>query len=498
MTAVKLRQLIQHIPDIEIKGSKDIVISSIANHSQAVSPGSIFVARRGKVFDANAFVPEAVLAGAVCVVSDTFDPSLKGITQIITPHVEKVEAALAHAFWGYPSESLPVIGITGTSGKTTTSYLIRHILESSSFPCGIIGTIEYAYGAVQYDAKRTSPDALTIIKLLSKMKQAGMKACVMEVTSHACMQKRVEGVHFQGGIFTNLTHEHLDYHGTMDQYALAKQLFFKQLEQEGSHIHRAPFAVVNKDDTYAPVMIAGFSGQTITCSLLDSKADFFAHDISFTNEKMRFVLSTNEKSYPVETYLVGRFNVMNIISALAMTSMLGLDLGKAISSLLTFMGAPGRLERVPNSLGISVVVDFAHKEDALRKILLTLREMTKGKIITVFGCGGDRDRSKRPLMAKAAEEFSDVVIVTLDNPRSEDPQEILREICAGFRSTGWSVISDRKEAIFKACSLAQPGDVVLLAGKGHEKYQIFHDVKVPFDDRQVAIEACSLIANSLK
>ena len=495
---MKLRQLIQQIPDIEVKGSKDITISSIANHSQAVGPGSIFIARRGKVFDANRFVPEAVSAGAVCIVSDTFDPSLKGITQIITPEIARVEAALAHAFWEDPSQSLPVIGITGTSGKTTTSYLIRHMLESLQKPCGIIGTIEYAYGSTQREATHTSPDAVTIIKLLAQMKQAGMKACVMEVTSHACMQKRVEGIHFQGGIYTNLSHEHLDYHGTMQEYALAKQLFFKQLDQQGSSIYRAPFAVVNKDDAYAQMMIDGFKGEVSTFSIEDPTADFFADSISFTHDNMTFQLRAFGRSYPVTTHLVGRFNVLNILSSLSMVSMLGLNVEKAIASLQTFLGAPGRLERVLNQLGISVLVDFAHKEDALRKILLSLRETTKGRILTVFGCGGDRDRTKRPLMAKAAQELSDAVIVTLDNPRSEDPDEILNEICRGFTSAEkWSCIKDRREAIFKACCLARPGDVVLLAGKGHEKYQLFHDGKVPFDDREVAAKACFEIANSL-
>lgn len=493
MTAVKLRQLVQQIPDIEVKGNKDVSILSISNHSQAVSPGSIFVARRGKVFDANAFVPEAVRAGAVCIVSDTFDPSLKGIAQIITPHIEQTEASLAHAFWGNPSQAIPVIGITGTSGKTTTSYLIRHILTTLDVPCGVIGSIEYAYGSTQYEAKRTSPDSLTIIKLLAKMNQAGMKACVMEVTSHACMQKRVYGVHFQGGIFTNLTHEHLDYHGTMQEYAAAKKLFFQQLEREGSSILRKPFTVVNKDDSYAPFMLEGCTEEPFFCSMHDPKADFFADNISFTHEKMAFTLKTHGCVYPIETNLIGRFNVMNILSALATVQAMGLSLAEAIHALSTFMGAPGRLERVPNSLGFSVVVDFAHKEDALRKILLTLRETTKGKIITMFGCGGDRDRAKRPLMARAAEEFSDHVIVTLDNPRSEDPEEIIKEICVGFQKKNWQVISNRKEAIYAACGMAQPGDVVLLAGKGHEKVQIFHDSTLPFDDRLVAAEACEYI-----
>lgn len=496
MVAVKLKQLIQQIKDVEIRGSKDVDILQIVNNSKAVGPGSMFIAKRGTTFDGNMFVPEAVRAGASCIVSDTFDPSLKSVTQLVTKNVAMTEIALAHAFWQNPSLTLPVLGITGTSGKTTISYLLRHLLQSLGLPCGLMGTIEYAYGEVQYEASRTTPDILTVVKMLSHMKQAKMKACVMEVTSHACMQKRVGGVHFQGGIFTNLSHDHLDYHMTMDEYAKAKKLFFQQLEKEGSHIVTAPFAVVNRDDPVSAFMVKDFSGPVFSYSLQDPSADFFADNVSFSDTKMTFTMHALGKKYLLETYLVGRFNVMNILASMATLFAMKLDVVEGIRGLSTFYGAPGRLQRVPNDLGITVVVDYSHKEDALQKVLTTLKEVTRGNIITLFGCGGDRDRAKRPRMAAIAERFSEKVVVTSDNPRSEDPRAIISEICSGFETKNWTAIEDRKEAIFHACTCAKPGDVVLLAGKGHEKTQSFAKETVPFDDQAVVFQVCQMLANT--
>lgn len=489
MTTMKLKHLLMNVPHGEVKGNKDLLISGIANHSQAVGPGFVFIAKRGKVFDANAFVPEALRSGAVCIVSDTFDPSLKGITQVITQDVEQTEATLAHAFWGNPTRTLDVIGVTGTSGKTTTSYLIRHIFDATDKPCGLIGSIEYAYGSVHYEAKKTTPDSVFLAKLFAKMKHSEMTSCVMEVSSHACTQKRVEGIFFQGGIFTNLSHEHLDYHHTMEEYAKAKKLFFDQLSSQ-----KESFAVVNKDDSWHSYMIQHFPHRVVTYSLCDRSADFFAHTISFTHEKMSFTIDAFGASYRMETFLIGRYNVMNIVASLAATYASGISLDAGVKAISSFLGVPGRLERVPNKLGITVVVDFAHKKDALRKALLALKEATSGKIITLFGCGGDRDRLKRPLMAQIAEELSDSVIVTTDNPRSEDPKEIMKEICQGFSKKGWMSIEDRREAIKKACSLASKEDIVLIAGKGHEKVQIFHQHTMPFDDVQEVKEACEEIA----
>jgi UDP-N-acetylmuramoyl-L-alanyl-D-glutamate--2,6-diaminopimelate ligase len=489
MAALQLKQLLSTIPNVEVRGNKDIMISGVANNSQAVGPGFIFIAKRGRVFDANAFVPEAMRAGAVCIVSDTFDPSLKGMTQIITPQVEVIEAVLVHAFWGNPTRDLSVIGITGTSGKTTIAYLLRHIFEKANEPCGLIGSIEYAYGSVQYEAKRTTPDIVTLVKLFAKMKQAGMKRCVMEVTSHACSQKRVEGILFQGGIYTNLSHDHLDYHTTMEEYAKAKKLFFEQLS-----CNKGSFAVVNQDDPWHSFMIHNRASPVLTYSMKNPQADFFAHSVSFSNEKMVCTIEAFQKSYRLETFLIGRYNVMNILAAIAAAYASGIAIETSLEALKSFLGAPGRLERVPNDLDITAVVDFSHKEDALRNALRTLREVTNGSIITVFGCGGDRDKLKRPLMARAAEELSDSVIVTLDNPRSENPKDIISEICKGFQTNKWIAIEDRRQAIERACEMAKPQDVVLIAGKGHEKVQIFHQQTFPFDDRQEVQKACSTIA----
>ena len=489
MTSIKLKQLLPLIPDAEVKGNKDITICGVANHSQAVGPGFIFIARRGKVFDANAFVPEAIRSGAACIVSDTFDPSLKGVTQIITSQMEEVEAALSHGFWGHPTKELSVIGITGTSGKTTTSYLLRHILAHGNRPCGLIGTIEYAYGAVQQEAKRTTPDVVSLVKLFAKMKQAGMRACVMEVASHACVQRRIEGIHFQGGIFTNLSHEHLDYHKTMDEYARAKKRFFDQLG-----MGNGSFAVVNKDDPYHALMVQDFHNEVFSYSIEDPKAHLYAHSFTSSPDKMTCTLDVFQKPYHFETRLLGRYNIMNSMAALAAAYAVGVPIEVGLEAMTSFLGAPGRLEKVPNALGITAVVDYSHKENALRNVLQALRDLKPRKIITVFGCGGDRDRLKRPLMARAAEEYSDWVIVTSDNPRSEEPKEIIKEICIGFQGTNWNVVESRRDAIESALRMASKEDIVLIAGKGHEKGQIFQQVTYPFDDVEETRCACERIA----
>ena len=481
----KLKRLIKDLPHIDVIGSKEIEVTGITSNSKLVAPGSLFIARRGAAFDGNRFIPEAVASGAVAIVSDVFDPSLT-ITQLITPDVAAMEAYLAAAFWQNPSKELTLVAITGTSGKTTTSYIVHHLFSHFHIRSGLIGTVAYIAGAHRYEAPNTTPDIITNQRLLGEIVKAGDTACVMEVSSHALTQGRVAGIAFDTAIFTNLTHEHLDYHKTMDAYAQAKNILFRSLTADGK---KDPIAILNGQDPWSAHVSSGTSARTFTYAIDDS-ADVVASHLRLGPHSTTFDLSFGGKQAAVISPLVGRYNVANAVAAAASFLARGYPLGEVAQGLATVTPPPGRLERVDNALGLAIYVDYAHKEDALRKVLPALRESTQGRLITVFGCGGDRDREKRPLMARAVEELSDIAIVTTDNPRSEDPLRIIDEICKGFTSSNYIVVPDRKEAIHKALYIATPKDVVLIAGKGHEKYQIFAHGTVPFDDCQVAAEWC--------
>ena len=493
---MKIKQLIKDVANITVKGSKDIEISGITSNSKMVSPGNLFVARRGAVSDGNAFIPEALQSGAVAVLTDIFDPSLRDVVQIITPFVIDVEAELAANYFKQPSQELFMVGVTGTSGKTTTTYAIRHILECAKIRSGLIGTIEYIAGDARYPATRTTPDVVANQKMLREMVRAGCQACVMEVTSHALEQKRVAHIEFDIAVFTNLTHEHLDYHLSMEGYAQAKQKLFKTLKSaDSSKKARLPkVAIFNADSPWHEKMKEGCPARIFTFAI-ENEADLKAVDITFSSEGSRFtVVYQNER---VEFFwpLVGRFNVYNALSVISVGLAKGLLLSEIKEYLSSFESTPGRLERVNNPLDLNIYVDYAHKVDALKNVLVTLRECTKGKIITVFGCGGDRDREKRPKMGHAAELLSDIVIVTSDNPRSENPQAIADEIIAGFQNPKQHTVElDRKKAIEMAIDAATNNDIVLIAGKGHETKQYFHHHTIDFDDRLMAYEYCTIKA----
>jgi UDP-N-acetylmuramoyl-L-alanyl-D-glutamate--2,6-diaminopimelate ligase len=486
----KLKKLLKDIPTIDVLGSKEIEITSISSNSKLVAPGSLFIARRGDVFDGNRFVPEAIASGAVAILSDVFDPSL-GITQLITPDVAAMEACIAAAFWQHPSKELTLVAITGTSGKTTTSYIAHHLFSHFGIRSGLIGTVAYIAGTRRYEAPNTTPDVVTNHRLLGEIVKAGDTACVMEVSSHALSQNRVAGVSFDTAIFTNLTHEHLDYHKTMDTYAQAKNILFRSLGSDGK---KDPVAILNAQDPWSAQVSKGTCARIITYAI-DAPADIVASRLRLGPHLTAFDMSYAGQTTAVISPLVGRFNVANAIAAAASFLARGYPLAEVAHGLATIVSPPGRLERVANAIGLTIYVDYAHKEDALRKVLPALRESTQGRLITVFGCGGDRDREKRPLMARAVEELSDIAIVTTDNPRSEDPLSIIEEICKGFTDSKYIVIPDRKEAIHTAVRIATPQDVILIAGKGHEKYQIFAHGTVPFDDCQMAAECC-VMSNS--
>jgi UDP-N-acetylmuramoyl-L-alanyl-D-glutamate--2,6-diaminopimelate ligase len=481
---MKLKQLIKKLPGVVVKGSKEIEIKGISANSGSVLPGDLFVAKQGITHHGARFASDAVAAGAVAVLSDLHDPFLEGVVQLITSDVDMAEAHLAARLFNTPQNQLFLLGITGTSGKTTTSYLCKHLLEKMGGKCGLIGTVEWIDGKHKLVPTHTTPDLITNYKLLHEMVKNGCSAVVMEVASHALAQKRVHSLDFGAAIFTNLSPEHLDYHKTMEAYASEKAKLFTSLKPD-------KVAIINADDPWSKRVVQECTAPILTYGI-DEEADVRATNLLLTSKGILCTITHAGAQVRFSCGLIGRFNVYNCLAAFAFGISRGLGLETISSMLLTVKNVPGRLERVPNKKGISIFVDYAHKPDALRSVLQTLSEMKKGKIITVFGCGGNRDPFKRPQMAAFAEQFSDQVIVTSDNPRGEDPQTIIEAILGGFKTACKVIVeSDRRKAIWRAIESAKEGDIVLIAGKGHEKYQIFAHQTLPFDDVQVASEAAA-------
>jgi UDP-N-acetylmuramoyl-L-alanyl-D-glutamate--2,6-diaminopimelate ligase len=488
---MKLKKLLKDIPIQEVKGSKDVEITGLCANSKVVAPGNLFVAKKGRVDDGSQYIREAVAAGATAVLTDIFDPSLRNVTQVIHPNVPAIESLLAAHYYQFPSRELFMVGITGTNGKTTTSFLIKHLLDELKKPCGLIGTIEYIIGKHRYQATRTTPDVVSNHKMLREMVLQGCQSAVMEVTSHALDQGRAQNIEFDIAVFSNLTLDHLDYHLTMENYCQAKQKLFKELNpQPAKHGKTFPkTAVVNIDSPWHMKMLQDCQAKVLTYGF-DPRADVRASHVQLSASGTRFIVSYKGEDVECQSPLVGRYNVYNCLAALCVGLLRQEPLVKLAIILSSFPAVPGRLQQVKNDLGLKIFVDFAHSDDALTNVLECLQEFKKGRILTVFGCGGDRDHSKRPKMAKAAEELSDFCIVTSDNPRSESPQKICQEITQGFSKENWIIEIDRREAIKKAIDWATPEDIILIAGKGHETCQIFAHKTVEFDDRKIAAELC--------
>lgn len=487
---MKLKKLFKNIQQAQIKSSRDISITGISTNSKLVVPGNLFIARRGQSFDGATFIPEALSAGACAVLTDLYDPSLKQAVQVIHPNVASIEAQVAAEYYQHPAEELFMVGITGTNGKTTTSFIVRYLLDQFRGPCGLIGTIEYIVGSQRYQATRTTPEAATNHKMLREMCMHGCQSAIMEVTSHALVQGRVDMIAYDVAVFTNLTLDHLDYHQTMDEYCLAKNILFRQLGKEGSRKQFPRWAVVNYDDPWTPKMVEGCQSEILTYGLGEG-ADLRALEIALERTGTRAKVVYQGVSYDCFWPLAGRFNVYNCLAGMAVGLIKGVPMVDLIEKMKKLPPVRGRLEPVTNELGKRIYVDFAHSDDALKNVLETLNEVKKGRIITVFGCGGDRDRSKRPKMAAICEAYSDISIVTSDNPRSENPQKICEEIVSGFKHTkSYLVEVDRRLAIKQAIELCGPQDIVLIAGKGHETTQIFAHQTIKFDDVEVARTIC--------
>jgi UDP-N-acetylmuramoyl-L-alanyl-D-glutamate--2,6-diaminopimelate ligase len=452
----------------------------------------VFVALKGLRADGTAYATDAIGSGAIAVISEDPPPAGLTVSWLRVPDARLALAALAAEFYGRPSEQLTLVGITGTNGKTTTSYLLAAIFEAAGVKCGRIGTVGYRIGTKEYDAARTTPEAPELQRLLRDMVAQGCGACVMEVSSHALVLRRADHLRFAAGIFTNLTRDHLDFHGDMETYFAAKRRLFELLP-EGA------VAVTNVDDPRGS-QFAAAARRPVTYAI-DTAADVTPGPIAFSLDGLRFDLRTPRGALHIDSPLVGRPNAYNIVAAAATAMALDLPFSAIETGIRTLATVPGRFQvvSVPGD-EVRVVVDYAHTDDALKNLLETARPLAGGRLITVFGCGGDRDTTKRPLMGAVAARLSDVVVVTSDNPRSETPEQIIEEIKRGIVLPADRVgpkgqppkrpqclsIPDRRAAIERAVKDARPGDLVLIAGKGHEKYQEIGDRRLPFDDVEVA------------
>ncbi len=478
---MKLKALVHNIPDVVVKGSKEISITGMTAHSRQVAPGNLFIAKRGKSADGLRFIPEAVAAGAIAIACDIYDPFLQGVVQIIHPNIAALEPLLAKRYFVSSSSPFSRFGITGTNGKTTTSYLIRHLIEDKEELCGLIGTLEWLVGGRCFPSLQTTPDVITNHRLLYEMQLAGCRSAVMEVSSHGLDQGRVQEIDFDVAVFTNLTRDHLDYHKTVHEYLAAKAKLFTGLK-------KSAVAVVNSDDPFTDAVLQECKAQPLFYGL-GEKASVRAKNIRFSAEGAVFEMDYEGRSFQCKSPLIGRHNLYNCLAALSVCLSQGRPLEDLVLRLQSFPGVAGRMERVKNTLGLHVFVDYAHTEDALRNVLLSLQEIKKGRILTVFGCGGDRDSGKRPAMGAVAAQLSDEVFITSDNPRTEDPCKIIQEILVGIQKPV-HVQPDRKKAIEEAIFCAHSGDIILIAGKGHETQQIYSHQVCPFDDRLIAHEAC--------
>lgn len=474
---MKLRALLEGVPWTGWDGPEDAEVGGIAYQADAVKAGDVFCTWAGTSADGHAHAPRAVERGAAALVVERGVLPGRAIPVVRVPSGRRALAGLAANFHGHPAGSLAMAGITGTNGKTSTAFLLHHLLECMGRRCGLIGTIRHQSGRDILPSTRTTPEALDLQALLARMRDDGCRAAVMEVSSHALDQGRAEGIAYRVAVFTNLTRDHLDYHGTMERYFSAKSLLFTGL-RPGSH------AVVNVGDEWGRRLLGLLpAGVEARPYAVGGGADSTALDLRVDAGGLSFVWQRPGGSHALTAPWIGAFNAANILAAAEAACALGADPGDVVRWIAQAPPVPGRMERVGSDLPFTVLVDYAHTDDALRNVLTTLRPLTGGRLRVLAGCGGDRDRTKRPLMARAVEELADECVFTADNPRSEDPGGILEEMLAGVADRSKvRVIPDRAEAIDHLIATARPGDVVVLAGKGHETTQEIAGVKHPFSD----------------
>ncbi len=476
------------LKDLGITGNfENREVTLITDNSAKICEGCIFVCIEGRRFDGHTKAAEALEKGAAAVVVQK-DMGLKN--QILVENTRSAYAKICAAFFGHPERNLKIIGVTGTNGKTTSCFIIKSVLDKLGYKTGLLGTVKNIVGDKEYPAVLTTPDCYDLFGLYAEMVDYGCEYCVMEVSSQALDQRRVDGVHFDAAIFTNLTQDHLDYHGSFENYKAAKRMLF-----ENSDI-----AILNIDDEAAWEMLEGTNCKALTCSVENNNCDYSAKNIRNDASGVKYELVSNSNIGRVKFRVPGKFSVYNSMSAAVCLVELGMDFKAVLDALAECIGIPGRMEVVPTETPYTVIIDYAHTPDGLENVLNCVREITEGRVITVFGCGGDRDKTKRPIMGEIATKLSDVAVVTSDNPRSEDPESIIEDITAGIGKHNSKVIvdSDRKSAIKKALETAKAGDIVILAGKGQETYQILESGKIHFDEREVVAEILSEKAGDKK
>ncbi|MEW5322562.1 UDP-N-acetylmuramoyl-L-alanyl-D-glutamate--2,6-diaminopimelate ligase [Geobacillus thermoleovorans] len=484
---MKLLTLLSHLPGFWVHDGGNPDIAALEMDSRRVVPGSLFFCLKGFTVDGHDFAEEAVARGAAAVVAER--PLSVDVPVVLVPDSRRAMAILADAFYGRPTHRLHLIGVTGTNGKTTTTSIMEQIARKAGKKTGLIGTVHIKVGDRSYRAANTTPESLILQRTFKQMVDEGVEFVAMEVSSHALHQGRVHGCDYDVAVFTNLTQDHLDYHGTMEEYRNAKGLLFAQLGNRYDE-RRPKFAVLNHDDPVSQYYKHMTAAPIVTYGMKE-KSDVMAEQIRMTSGGMAFRLCTPHGSTAIETKLVGSFNVYNILAAAAACLASGFSLETIAAALADVEPVPGRFEMVDEGQNFTIIVDYAHTPDSLENALRTVRQFAKRNVYVVIGCGGDRDRSKRPIMAQVAVRYADVAIFTSDNPRSEDPKQILHDMEAGVSAGAgtYVTIPDREEAIRYAIGQAQEGDVVLIAGKGHETYQIIGDDVIDFDDRAVARRA---------
>lgn len=484
----KLRDILYGVSLKQVSGSTDLEVSGICFDSRKAEPGVLFVAVQGTVSDGHQFIEQVIAQGATAIVCQTLPSGLhENVNYFEVENSAKALGIIAANYFEHPSSKLKLVGVTGTNGKTTVATLLFQLFKDLGYKTGLLSTVQNQISDLVIPATHTTPDPIALNSLLNDMVNSGCDYCFMEVSSHALAQHRIEGLSFAGGVFTNLTHDHLDFHGTFDSYLKAKKTFFDGLDNKA-------FALTNIDDKNGMVMLQNTRAYKKTYGLKNI-ADYKAKII----ENHFSGLLLNIDGEEVWFKMVGSFNAYNLLAVYATALLLDQDRTKVLTSLSRLSGAEGRFDYMISPAGIIGIVDYAHTPDAVQNVLSTIQDIRKGteQVITVIGCGGDRDKAKRPVMAQVACDWSSKVILTSDNPRSESPEQIIRDMEAGVMPQNKKKtlsITDRKEAIRTACHLAKPGDIILVAGKGHEKYQDTGGVKLPFDDKMILTELLNLMS----
>ena len=504
---MQLAQLIEGLQVTKVHGTLTGDIKNISHNSKKTGCDGLFVALKGSQVNGHDYIPEAIASGATALIVEEDTPVDKDVPVITVPDTRVALATVADCFYQHPSRALTVTGITGTNGKTTISYLLESILKVAGYHPGVIGTIEYRFGKQHYAAPNTTPNALDLHMIMKEMCDAGTSHLILEVSSHALEQHRVEAIHFDVAVFSNLSAEHLDYHGTMERYGKAKELLFTHYINHSTK--EKTFAVINDDDPLGKILCTRTKAHLLRYGSTEG-IEITVKDTALTNDGLSCLVNTPQGDLELTASLIGRFNVANILAAVGAAMAQDISLESIRKGINRLRSIPGRLERIPNAMGLTILVDYAHTSDALEHVLITLRDLHPRRLITVFGCGGDRDKTKRGPMGATATCRSDLAIITSDNPRTEDPHDIIEQITAGIDHSittchdlhdvtdtdqlhGYAIIADRREAIRTAVNLTKPGDILLVAGKGHEDYQIIGTERHHFSDREEITRALSAL-----